>query len=177
MSCALQRACANRNIGSSKSGVPTYRIRSRQLLRIQSVFFGAVTGTSGTVCGRENALRSCIGLSGKCLLTRRENQYCSCCFVRGVCRMQSSLKQKCERDGIWFQSSPRRTLKTAVLSITPCSTSVPGPLPNTTTSSTVGSADFVYSAAGSRFSTGCSLCPPKDGSVVADLLFGMFAAP
>src|SRR6266567_1129138 len=69
MSCALQRACASRNIGIRKSGVPTYRIRSRQLLRIHSAFFGAVTGTAGTVCGRENALRSCIGLSAKCLLT------------------------------------------------------------------------------------------------------------
>ena len=65
-----QRACASKNIGTRKSGVPTYRIRSRQLLRIHRVFFGAVTGTAGTVCGRENALRSCIGLSGKCLLIR-----------------------------------------------------------------------------------------------------------
>jgi hypothetical protein len=34
------------------------------------------------------------------------------------------------------------SLKTAVLSIEPCSISVPGPLPNPTTSSTVLSADF-----------------------------------
>src|SRR5207245_10153181 len=98
MSCALQRACASKNIGNRKSGVPTYRIRSRQLLRLQSVVFGAVTGTAGTVCGRENALRSCIGLSGKCLLTRRENQYAVLCFVGRVCGMQSSVKQNCERD-------------------------------------------------------------------------------
>src|SRR5207249_7371494 len=111
------------------------------------------------------------------LLTRRENQYCSCLFRQR--RLQSAVepKAKGERDGTWFQSSPRRTLKTAVLSTTPCSTSVPGPLPNTTTSSTVGSADFVYSAAGSRFSADCSFSPPKDESAVADLLFGMFGAP
>jgi len=42
-----------------------------------------------------------------------------------------------------YQSSPRRISKTAVLSITPCNVSVPGPLPNATTSSTVTSADFV----------------------------------
>ena len=40
-------------------------------------------------------------------------------------------------------NSSRRILKTSVLSTTPCSASVPGPLPNATTSSTVTSADFV----------------------------------
>jgi hypothetical protein len=41
------------------------------------------------------------------------------------------------------QSLSRSMLKTAVLSTTPCKASVPGPLPNATTSSTVTNADFV----------------------------------
>src|SRR6266705_933518 len=98
MFCALQRACASKNIGNRKSGVPTYRIRSRQLLRIQSVFFGAATGTAGTVCGRENALRNCIGLSAKCLLTRRENQYWSYLFRRKCLRIEPTVGQNSERD-------------------------------------------------------------------------------
>src|SRR5207244_9024672 len=98
MSCALQRACASTNIGTSKSGVPTYRIRSRQLLRIHRVFFGAAACTAGTVCGRENALRSCIGLSAKCVLIRQENQYAVICRAPG--RVPSSVKPDCERDEI-----------------------------------------------------------------------------
>src|ERR1043166_4352435 len=62
MSCALQRACAKANIGTSNNGVPTYKIRSRQLLRIHRLRLGTVTGTAGTVWGRENALTCCIGL-------------------------------------------------------------------------------------------------------------------
>src|SRR6266705_5828153 len=60
MSCAVQRAWASANIGTSRMGVPTYRIRSRQPLRIQSAFFGAVFGTAGTVCGGEKAVTCCI---------------------------------------------------------------------------------------------------------------------
>src|SRR5438034_10128721 len=101
MSCALQRACASKNIGTRKSGVPTYRIRSRQVLRIQSVFFGAALGTAGTVCGRENALRSCIGLSVKCRLTRRQKQYWSELFRRNCLRIQTTVAQDCERDEAW----------------------------------------------------------------------------
>src|ERR1700747_1015586 len=62
-------------------------------------------------------------------------------------------------------------LKTAVLSTTPCSASVPGPFPNATTSSTVTNADFVKTAAGS----GCSDCDCLLG--FSSCLPGIFAAP
>src|ERR1043166_2828519 len=82
MSCALQRACASKNIGTRKSGVPTYRIRSRQLLRIHRVFLGAVTGTAGTLCGRENALRSCIDLAASVsYLVAKINIECAGCGI------------------------------------------------------------------------------------------------
>src|SRR5437773_2677442 len=105
------RARASKNIGTRKSGVPTYRIRSRQLLRIQSVFFGAALGTAGTVCGRENALRSCIGLSAKCLLTRRQNQYWSYLFRRKCLRIQPTVGQNCERDEAWLSELTAKYLE------------------------------------------------------------------
>src|ERR1051325_5616402 len=72
MSCALQRACAKANIGTSNNGVPTYKIRSRQLLRIHRLRFGTLTGTAGTVWGRENALTCCIGVGRIGSLKRAE---------------------------------------------------------------------------------------------------------
>src|SRR5947209_17589677 len=45
-------------------GVPTYRIRSRQLSRIQTLRFGTSAATGGTVSGRENAVTCCMGLRG-----------------------------------------------------------------------------------------------------------------
>src|SRR5262245_33115833 len=60
MSWALNRTWARANIGIRNRGVPMYKIRSRQLLRIHGVFFGAFTGTAGTTCGCEKALTCCI---------------------------------------------------------------------------------------------------------------------
>src|SRR5438876_6438770 len=70
-----------------------------------------------------------------------------------------------------YQSSSRRVLKTTVLSTTPCNSSVPGPLPNATTSSTVTSPDFVEIAAGSDCSCIGSLVS------VGSWFTGSFAAP
>src|SRR5437773_10794164 len=70
MSCALQRVCARANIGTSNSGVPTYRIRSRQLFRIHKLRFGTVSGATGAVCGDVNAVTCCMNLSGKSSLHR-----------------------------------------------------------------------------------------------------------
>src|SRR6266513_1366225 len=61
MSCARQRACARVKSGRIRSGVPTYKIKSRQLLRIHKFCFGTVLETGGTVCGRENAEANCMG--------------------------------------------------------------------------------------------------------------------
>ena len=74
MSCALQRVCARANIGTSNSGVPTYRIRSRQLFRIHKLRFGTVSGATGAVCGDINAVTCCMNLSGKSSLHRWQNQ-------------------------------------------------------------------------------------------------------
>src|SRR6266702_400092 len=61
MSWGLQRAWASAKAGTSNSGVPTYKIRSRHESRIHSFGLDALTGSGGTVCGRENALTCCMG--------------------------------------------------------------------------------------------------------------------
>src|SRR5947209_18391089 len=60
MSCGLQRDCASANTGRMRSGVATYRIRSRQLFRIQRFGRDRAAGTAGTVCGREKAVTCCM---------------------------------------------------------------------------------------------------------------------
>src|SRR4029453_17748165 len=61
--------------------------------------------------------------------------------------------QRVEDNAFRFQNPPhsmsRSMLKTAVLSTTPCKASVPGPLPNATTSSTVTNADSLKNTPGS----------------------------
>src|SRR5438128_10305293 len=60
MSCGLQRDCASANTGRMSSGVATYRIRSRQLFRIQKFGRDRTAGTAGTICGREKAVTCCM---------------------------------------------------------------------------------------------------------------------
>src|SRR5436190_21153312 len=74
MSCGLQRAWARAKAGSNKSGVPTYKIKSRQESSIHNFGLLALTGAAGAVWTRENALSCCIGSGTKFSLTHRENQ-------------------------------------------------------------------------------------------------------
>src|SRR5438552_18478947 len=60
MSFALHLAGATANTVTIKRGVATYRIKSRQLLRIHGLRLGTAAGTAGTVCGRENAVTCCM---------------------------------------------------------------------------------------------------------------------
>src|SRR5262249_6706139 len=78
MSCGLQRACASANTGTSKSGVPTYKIRSRQESSIHSLRLEAVTGAAGTVCRRENAGTCCMNSRAKSSVKQEENQSALC---------------------------------------------------------------------------------------------------
>ncbi|PYJ63987.1 MAG: hypothetical protein DME74_01365 [Verrucomicrobia bacterium] len=65
-------------MGTSNSGVQTYRTKSRQLSRIHKLGFrpaAAGAGAAGTVCGRENAETCCMRLGGAKLLSNYcENQ-------------------------------------------------------------------------------------------------------
>src|ERR1700747_2571365 len=66
MSSAAQSPCAATKIGTSKSGVHTYRIRSRQLSRIHKLDLrSAATGAdaAGTVCADDNPGTICMPLA------------------------------------------------------------------------------------------------------------------
>src|SRR5262249_32324955 len=74
MSCALQRACATRKIGMINSGVQTYKIKSRQLSRIQKPGFRAAAGAPGTVV--ENAVTCCMPRRQVFLKSRGKSMVC-----------------------------------------------------------------------------------------------------
>src|SRR5438093_761381 len=78
MSCGLQRACASANTGTSSSGVPTYKITSRQESSIHSLGLEALTGAAGTVCRREKAGTCCINSRAKSSVKQEENQPALC---------------------------------------------------------------------------------------------------
>jgi hypothetical protein len=71
MSWGLQRDWASAKTGTSNSGVPTYKIRSRQESSIHNLGFGALAGAAGTVCRRENAGTCCMNSGAKSSVKQR----------------------------------------------------------------------------------------------------------
>src|SRR5882724_1237993 len=74
MSWGLQRDWASAKTGTSNSGVPTYRIKSRHESSIHNFGLDALAGATGTVCRREKPGICCMNSGAKSSVKQRGNQ-------------------------------------------------------------------------------------------------------